>query len=173
MLRFIPLGLLALTLTLTLSSCFEPPPKPVRNIPSSPAPEFSLKDFSGTPIESSALKGELVVVNFWATWAPGCSKEIPELIQLQKKYQGKVRFIAIALGLATEPDAQKLAREFDLNYPTAMAVSDFHQKFGGIDAIPSTFVIDREWNLVNRYTGRIRADELSAELDYMLIPEKK
>lgn len=171
MLRFTPLCLLALTLT--LSSCFEPPAEPVRNIPPSQAPEFSLTDFSGTTLDSSSLKGEIVVINFWATWAPGCSKEIPELIQLQKKYQGKVRFIGIALGVSTEPDARKLAQEFGLNYPTSIAPSEFHQTFGGIDAIPSSFVIDRQWNMVNRYTGRIRMDELSAELDYMLLPEKK
>jgi thiol-disulfide isomerase/thioredoxin len=160
-------------LALLLTGCFEKPQAPVRSIPTTPAPDFSLKDFSGKSLDSSSLKGQIVVVNFWATWAPGCSKEIPELVQLQEKYKGKVSFIGIALGLPTAVDAQKMAKEFGVPFPVAIAPSEFHQGFGGIDAIPSSFVIDRQWNLVNRYTGRIRPDELSAELDYMLLPEQK
>jgi thiol-disulfide isomerase/thioredoxin len=167
------ISFVTLGLTFALTGCFEKPVAPVRNMPSTPAPEFSLQDFSGKTIDSSTYKGQIVVVNFWTTWSPGCSKELPELMQLQKKYQGKVSFIGIALGVTTAPDAQKMAADFALNYPCAVAPSEFHQSFGGIDAVPSSFVIDRQWNLVNRYTGRIRMDELSAELDYMLLPEVK
>jgi thiol-disulfide isomerase/thioredoxin len=158
---------------LILTGCFEKPLPPVRNITATPAPEFSLQDFSGKALESSSFKGQIVVINFWATWSPGCAKELPDLMLLQKKYQGKVSFIGFALGLPTELDAKKMAEGFGLAYPVAITPSEFHQNFGGIDAIPSSFVIDRQWTVVNRYTGRIRIEELSAELDYMLLPEKK
>ncbi|NJK91847.1 MAG: TlpA family protein disulfide reductase [Blastochloris sp.] len=160
-------------LCLALLACQKDPLPPVRNIETRPAPEFQMQDFAGTELSSASLKGKIVVLNFWATWAPGCSKEIPELIALQKKYQDRVRFVGIALGEQTAADASVLARQFGMNYPSAVAPSEFHRNFGGIDAIPSTFVIDPQWNLVNRYTGRISVQDLSAELDYMLFQAKQ
>jgi thiol-disulfide isomerase/thioredoxin len=167
--RFVFISLILLGLT----ACFEKPVAPVRNISPIPAPEFSLATLSGPTLESSSLKGQIVVLNFWATWTPASSKEIPDLINLQKKYQDKVRIISIALGESTRADAQKISEEVGVNYPVAIAPAEFHQNFGGIDAIPSSFIIDQNWNLINRYTGRIRPEEISAELDYMLSEKAK
>ena len=161
-----------IVLLVFLIGCQQKRVAPTRNLPSAPAPEFTLQDFSGNDLSSASLKGQIVVIIFWTTWSPGSTKDIPEFIALHTKYQDKVRFIGIALGEATSEDAKKMVAQLAVNYPTAVAPAEFYQNFGGIDAIPSTFVIDSQWNIVNRYTGRVRIDELSAELDYMLNPPK-
>lgn len=168
--RFLSFSLIVLLVL--LAGCQQKQVAPTRNLPSAPAPEFALQDFSGNDLSSASLKGQIVVIIFWTTWSPGSTKDIPEFIALQTKYQGKVRFIGIALGEATSEDAKKMVAQLAVNYPNTVAPAEFYQNFGGIDAIPSTFVIDQQWNIVNRYTGRVRVNELSAELDYMLNPPK-
>lgn len=164
---------LGLALSLTLSSCIEQAEAPPRNITPTPAPEFSLKAAKGGTVSSKDLKGQIVVINFWASWNPGSSKEIPDLIDLNNKFKGKVTFIGIALGEETGKDVETISTQLGINYPVGIASEEFHQKFGGIDAIPSSFVIDKDWNLVNRYTGRIQPEMLTEELKYMLSEKKK
>lgn len=166
-------SLCAFLLVVTLSACFEEPVAPIRNIEPTAAPEFSFTNLYNSELSSAKLKGNIVVLNFWATWSPACAKDLPVLMQLQTKYLGKVQVVGIALGEHTLEDAKKMAAQIGLNFPVTVTPFEFHQSFGGIDAVPSTFIIDANWQLVNRYTGRIQLGEISAELDYMLNEAKK
>ncbi|MDD5261921.1 MAG: redoxin domain-containing protein [Methylacidiphilales bacterium] len=151
-----------------ITGCSGPGQPPQRSISPLPAPDFTLKALDGTQMSSQDLKGKIVVLNFWATWSPGSAREIPELIRLRHEIKNpNVVFLGICVASKSGENIQAFAHDMNFNYPVAVVESSFYEQFGGIDAIPSTLIIDPDWRLVNRYTGRLRIEELNTELDYM------
>jgi len=124
------------------------------------APEWELIDMEGAPISAASLKGKVVVVDFWATWCPPCIKEIPGYVALQKQY-GSDGLVIVGVSLDRGKDSEKKVRDFaakyQINYPIAMGDSDSVEAFGSIagpiQAIPTTFLIDREGNVVHHKVG--------------------
>jgi thiol-disulfide isomerase/thioredoxin len=121
-----------------------------------PAPKWTLRNLAGQPVSSDSLKGKVVVVDFWATWCPPCRAEIPGYIEMQKKYEkdGLV-IVGISIDEAGPEVVKTFAEKFGINYPIVMADDAIAQAFGGIEAVPTTFLIDR--------SGQIRDRKLGAE----------
>ncbi len=117
-----------------------------------PAPGFSLADLSGKPVSLADFKGKVVVLDFWATWCPPCRREIPDFITLQGEYGPRgVQIVGIALD---EPEkVHAFARENGMNYPVLLGSDDVSMRYGGIEGIPTTFIIDRSGKIVNRFEG--------------------
>ena len=124
-----------------------------------PAPPFSLQDLDGKPLSLEVVKGKVVLVNFWATWCPPCRAEIPDLIALQKKYAGKLQIIGLSVDEGPEALVRKFAATRELNYPVAMAPAELGEKYGGIPALPTSFVLDTEGRVVQKHVG-LRDPEL-------------
>jgi cytochrome c biogenesis protein CcmG/thiol:disulfide interchange protein DsbE len=153
------------------ASCSTTKTPPARSISPQPAPEFTIQDLDGQTIDRASLKGKIVIINFWAVWSPACAREIPDLIQLRNSFgkdKERIAIIGICLESKNLNDIRQFAGQLGVNYPIAVQENSFADQFGGIDAIPSTFVIDPDWNLVNRYTGKVLREELRYELQYML-----
>ena len=135
----------------------------------SPAPSWKLTDMAGKPISSADFKGKVVVVDFWATWCPPCVGEIPGYVELQKKYgdQGLV-FVGLSVDQAGPDVVNKFIADHHVNYDIALADDKTASAFGGFEAIPTTFVIDRTGHIANMKTGAMPAAEFEALLQPLL-----
>ncbi|HVO56890.1 MAG TPA: TlpA disulfide reductase family protein [Dongiaceae bacterium] len=117
------------------------------------APKFALSDLDGKPISLDEAKGKIVLLNFWATWCGPCRAEIPDLVDLQKRYADKLEIIA----LATDEDDADLVKRFVLksgiNYRVGMATDQIRRSYGGVAALPTSFVIDAQGRVVQKHVG--------------------
>ena len=109
----------------------------------------------------SDYKGKVVVLDFWATWCPPCRKGIPDLIELKKEFKNAdVEIIGISLdsftrGGATKNDVIPFIKEYGINYPIVIGDPNVAQNYGGINSIPTSFVIDKEGFIVSYYQGLV------------------
>lgn len=119
-----------------------------------PAPTWELKKLDGTVLKSADLAGKVVIVDFWATWCPPCRAEIPGFVTLQKKYADKgVVFVGMSVDQGGVGVVKKFAEANHMNYPIVLADEGVVNAFGGIEAIPSTFVINRKGEIVKMFVG--------------------
>jgi len=125
-------------------------------VPVTPAPAWKLKDLDGKVVSSEQFKGKVVVIDFWATWCGPCRMEIPGYIELQKKY-GKDGLVIVGVSLDEKGPSvvKQFAEKFGVNYQMVMADEGIVEAFGGIEAIPTTFIVDR--------SGKIRDRKIGAE----------
>jgi peroxiredoxin len=139
-------------------------------IAAAPAPAWKLQDVNGKTISSADFKGKVVVLDFWATWCPPCRAEIPGFVELQKQY-GKDGVVVIGASVESSDEivaVRKFAEKFGINYPVGVADQDSVRAFGGVDAIPTTFIIDREGRIVSRHLGFTEKADLEKEIKPLL-----
>lgn len=118
------------------------------------APDWSLQDLTGKTVRLSDFKGKVVILDFWATWCPPCRAEIPHFIALQEKYD---RQGLIVIGVSVDQTGLRSVADFALRnqmtYPIVMGDQATAESYGGVEVIPTTFVIDRQGNIVGRHVG--------------------
>ncbi|SEP10767.1 TlpA family protein disulfide reductase [Aquisalimonas asiatica] len=127
-------------------------------------PGFSLPDLQDDEQRSiSEWDGDLIVLNFWATWCPPCVKEIPVFTALQDEYgeQG-VQFIGVAID--NRDDALSFYDELDMNYPSFYGVQeamDINEAYGNeMGTLPYTVLIDRNGAIVHRFNREVDRDDI-------------
>lgn len=124
------------------------------------APAWMLKNLDGQPVRSTDFKGKVMVVDFWATWCPPCREEIPGYVELQKKYAEKgLVIVGLSLDQQGPGVVKSFAQRFGINYPLVMGDEATVEAFGGVEAIPTTFVIDREGRIRHKKVGMMAHDE--------------
>ncbi len=123
-------------------------------------PAWKLMDLNGHEVGSADLKGKVVVLDFWATWCVPCIGEIPGYIELQKKYgpQGLV-IVGVSVDNKKPDYVKKFVQTKGMNYTVAMADDTITHAFGDLDALPTTFLINRKGRIVNRKVGAMPKDE--------------
>jgi len=117
------------------------------------APPFLARDLSGNVISTAALKGKVVLLNFWATWCGPCREEIPEMIKLQAQYKDTLQIIGASEDEAPPEQVAKFAQKAGINYPVIMASAQLEREYGGVDALPTTFVINTDGRIVQKNVG--------------------
>ena len=132
------------------------------------APKLSLKDLSGHTQKLSALRGRIVVLNFWATWCEPCQEELPRLSKLSQSYLAKnVQFVAVSID--APKDAEKiepLLRRLNVNLNVWTGADlDTLEKFGLGDVVPGTMVIDE--NGQASVMGEAPEEDVRAPLDWL------
>lgn len=130
-------------------------------------PDFSEKNITAEGmVNSSELKGKVLLVNFWATWCDPCRKEIPSLINLQDKYKDQgFSVIGISMDEGGRKVVSKFIKKLEVNYPVFIGNAKMGRSFGGVMGIPVSFLVDREGNLVERLDGYISAKVFSKKLE--------
>lgn len=131
------------------------------------APAFSVRSFSGQTLDPPEWKGKVVILNFWATWCTPCRYEIPELEDLQKRFAGSLQVIGLSVDDGPVSQVQSFVQQMDFNYPVAMASDQLQAEFGGILALPTSFVIDRTGHVVQKHVGLVPEDYYEAEIGYL------
>jgi len=128
------------------------------------APDFTLADLNGNTISLSDLKGKVVLLNFWGTWCGPCRKEIPDFINLSKKHkEDGLEIIGVTLTSGPPENIQSFADRWGINYKlltdingdeTQTVTALYGQATGKrITGIPTTFIIDRDGIIRQRYVG--------------------
>jgi peroxiredoxin len=134
-----------------------------------PAPSWQLRDVDGQTVHSADFKGKVVILDFWATWCGPCRVEIPGFIELQKQYakQG-LAVIGVSVDEASPTEVKKFAQQLGVNYPVVLADANTTRAFGGIEAIPTTFVIDRAGRIIKQHLGFTEKEEFEKEIKPLL-----
>ena len=117
------------------------------------APAFQLNDLDGKLLSLSEAKGKIVLLNFWATWCGPCRAEIPDLVDLQKRYSDKLEIIALATDEDDPDEVRRFILQSGINYRVAMVSDEIRRDYGGVAALPTSFVIDTQGRIVQKHVG--------------------
>ena len=117
------------------------------------APEFQLEALDGKPLSLASARGKVVLLNFWATWCGPCRAEIPDLIALQQKYKDGLQIIGLTVDEDDANIIKQVVAQTGINYPVAMSPPEIRMKYGGIAALPTSFVLDTEGRVVQKHEG--------------------
>ena len=112
----------------------------------SPAPDFSLKRLDGGELQLSSLRGKAVIIDFWDTWCPPCRASMPHFQALSQEYADDLVVVGVALGREGEAKVRKFTEDYGLTFEMVMFNNDpeLIRGFGGIQSIPTTFLLDGE-----------------------------
>jgi peroxiredoxin len=148
--KYFSTGLTALLISLPLCAAVDT---------NSPAPDFTLNAQSGKPVEFTQFKGQVVMLNFWASWCGPCRQEMPLLDSIYKKY-GKLGFTMI--GVNVEPDskaANDWLKQTPVTFPILYDTDSKVSKLYGVSGMPSTVIVDRKGTVRMIHRGYKPGDE--------------
>ena len=125
-----------------------------------PAPDFELKDADGKTVRLSDYKGKVVLLDFWATWCGPCKMEIPWFIEFERKYKDK-GFAVVGISMDEEgwQAVKPFVSELAINYRVLHGNDSIAQLYGGVDALPTTFLIDRDGKIAATHAGLTGRDD--------------
>jgi cytochrome c biogenesis protein CcmG/thiol:disulfide interchange protein DsbE len=131
-------------------------------------PDFSLPTLDGHRWKLSDHRGDVVLVNFWATWCPPCRAEIPSFMKLSRQLAGQPFAIAgIAMDDGGAADVAPFVRNEHINYPVLLPDSSFSLG-DGIDSLPTSFLVDKHGRIAKVYVGEVDPDALSEDVHSLL-----
>ncbi len=146
-----------------------------------PAPAFALEDLSGKKVSLADYKGKAVLVNFWATWCGPCKIETPWIIELRNKYAAQGFEV---LGIDTEGDdlkkddkaawakdkaaVAKFVEQEKIDYPILVDGDSLSQAYGGLDAMPTSFFVDRKGTVVAAQMGLTSESDIESNIQKAL-----
>jgi thiol-disulfide isomerase/thioredoxin len=133
------------------------------------APDFTLYTLDGDEVKLSDYLGKVVIIDFWATWCAPCRKGIPDLISIQNEYKDDLVVIGISLDQpATQDELIPFIERYGINYPVVLGNLEVSIAYGNIQAIPTSFIIDQEGNIINKHIGLVPKSTLAEEINSLL-----
>ena len=134
-------------------------------------PTVALKNFSGETFTLAGDDKEVTLLVFWATWCQPCLMEVPTLVKLHEKYKDRdFRVVSINVD---DPEGQKvksIVRDFGINYPVLIGNEDVMKQFGGVVALPTSFLIGRDGRIREKLQGLMPEEELERLVLLALTP---
>src|SRR5262245_14103451 len=120
------------------------------------APEFALKDARAADAKLSDYRGEVILLNFWATWCGPCEVEIPWFIDFENKFRDQGFAV---IGVSMDEDGWQAVkpymREKNVNYRVVLGTDEIATRHGGIESLPTTFLIDRDGRIAAKHVGLV------------------
>lgn len=118
------------------------------------APDISLPALDGATVRLADLRGKVVIVDFWATWCPPCRQGIPDFIDLSAAHSGR-GLVVLGIGLDSEGASalKPFAEKMKITYPILLGNQETARAWGGVTAIPATFIVDRQGIVRKQYVG--------------------
>ena len=133
------------------------------------APDFTLKDADGKPVKLSDYRGKVVLLNFWATWCGPCKVEIPWFIEFEQAY--KDRGFAV-LGVSMDEDGWETVKPYiaarKINYRVLLGDDPVSNLYGGVESLPTTFMIDRDGRVASVHIGLVGKADYQNEIDHLV-----
>ena len=134
-----------------------------------PAVDFFVKSTDGRRVLLSKLKGKVVVLNFWATWCPPCREEIPGFIEVYEKYRNQgLEIVGLSTEQGKESEVSSFALAYKMSYPVTVASPELISDYGPIDLIPTTFIINKDGDIVNKVVGSMSSGQLESIIKPLL-----
>ncbi len=135
------------------------------------APDFALKDADGKTVHLSDYRGKVVLLDFWATWCGPCRIEVPWFTELQRQNKDKGFEV---LGVAMDDEGWQAVKPFvaelKINYRVVIGNDDTARSYGGVDALPTTFLIDREGKIAAIHIGLANRRDFEDGVQQLLQP---
>jgi len=150
-------------------------PRPAITAPVKPdkerhqAPDFALKDVNGQTVRLSDYRGKVVLLDFWATWCDPCRIEIPWFMDLERRNKDKGFAV---LGVSMDDEGWEVVKPFlsqlGVNYRVVIGNDETSQLYGGVDALPTTFLIDRGGKIAAVHVGLANRREFEDGVEQLL-----
>lgn len=132
------------------------------------APDFDLKTLDGKDVKLSSLKGQGVLVNFWATYCTPCKVEMPWLEELQKQYAGQgFTVVGVAMDDAAPEDISKFAKDMGVTYPIVLGTDAVGDSYGA-SFLPTSVYVGRDGKVVDRVYGLVNRKDIESNIQKTL-----
>jgi len=131
---------------------------------------FTVKDIAGKDVAFSAYKGNVILLDFWATWCPPCKKEIPGFVTLYNSYKSR-GFVVLGVSVdESTSDVKKFMKQFKMNYPVLNGYDrdDLKEAFAPMPGFPTTFVIARDGTICFQRTGSTPIEQFEQRIKALL-----
>jgi cytochrome c biogenesis protein CcmG/thiol:disulfide interchange protein DsbE len=126
------------------------------------APAFELTDLEGNSLKLEDYEGQVVLINFWATWCGPCRIEIPDFIEAYDEFHEKgLEILGVSLDQTSERDIQEFVQRNKINYPVAMITQEFYNSYRPGQYIPHTIIVDTKGKIRHRHTGVLSKGDIA------------
>jgi thiol-disulfide isomerase/thioredoxin len=130
--------------------------------------QLTFKDIRGRYVRLSDYRGQVVLVNFWATWCPPCRKEIPDLIKLQRAYRSRLQVVGVTYPPQKLAEVRRFVRKMKVNYPVGLGTEATMARFTKSDTLPLTIIIGTDGRIRDIIEGILLPEEFEQKIKPLL-----
>lgn len=139
-----------------------------------PAPDFELRGADGKKLKLSDFKGQVVLLNFWATWCPPCRAEVPWLNEIHAEYKANgFSVVGVAMDEQGWRSVKPFLAQYSVKYPVLLGNARVARLYGGLDVLPRTLFLDRAGEVVAEHNAILGKDSLRKVVETLLAERPK
>jgi thiol-disulfide isomerase/thioredoxin len=134
-----------------------------------PMPDFSVESLDGKRVDSEDLKGQVVLLDIWATWCRPCLASAPELDRIYQDYrEDGLKMFGIAVQSGSEEKVKATAKKFGMSYPIVMWNEHLAERIQGIQSVPTYILIAQDWTVAQLYVGATPIAKIRKDVEKLL-----